>query len=101
MSRFDIYRSPDPRATHPLYLDVQSDLVRTSTRWCVPLLAARPERPVLSGAQQVLRIDAQDWILDTPNILAMPLALLRRPAGRLASEDHLRVDAALDFMLRG
>ena len=29
MPRFDVYRNPNPRATHSLLLDVQSDLVRT------------------------------------------------------------------------
>ena len=26
MLRFDVYRNPNPRATHALYIDVQSDL---------------------------------------------------------------------------
>jgi hypothetical protein len=60
--RFDLYRNPNPRAVHGLYLDVQSDLVSTS--------------PV-------------------------PKALLREHRGRLASDDQLRVESAIEFMLRG
>ena len=33
MPRFDLYRNPNPRASHALFLDVQSDLVTTATRW--------------------------------------------------------------------
>lgn len=101
MPRFDLYLNPNPRASHRLYLDVQSDLVLTSTRWCLPLLVADAATPLLSGAQLTVLLDGQSWVLDAPNILAVPTALLRHPRGRLSSDDQLRVEAALDFMLRG
>jgi hypothetical protein len=100
--RFDFYRNPNPRASHALFLDVQSDLVPTSTRWCVPLLpAAAAGAPAMTGAQAVLTLDGVAWLLDTPNILAVPASLLRSRQGQLSSDDRLRVEAALDFMLRG
>lgn len=101
MPRFDVFRNPNPRATHALFLDVQSDLVRISTRWCVPLLLAPEDLPVLSRAQHRLSIDGQAWLLDTPNILAVPTVLLRAPVGRLQGDDQLLVESAIDFMLRG
>ncbi|HMW23662.1 MAG TPA: CcdB family protein [Burkholderiaceae bacterium] len=101
MARFDLFANTDPRASHGLYLDVQSDLVQTPTRWCVPLRRWRSDRPLLRGAQQLIQVDGDDWVLDTPNILAVPAALLRHPVGRLSPDDHLRVEASLDFMLRG
>lgn len=101
MARFDLFLNPDSRASHGFFLDVQSDLVQTATRWCVPLRRRRSEVPLLRGAQVQIEIDGSDWVLDTPNILAVPGTLLRRPAGRLSPEDQLRVEAALDFMLRG
>jgi hypothetical protein len=101
MARFDLYLNPDPRAAHGLYLDVQSDLVQTSTRWCIPLRRRHPEHPLLRAAQQLLQLDGEDWVLDAPNILSVPTALLRRHRGRLPQDDHLRVEAMLDFMLRG
>lgn len=101
MARFDLFANTDPRASHGLYLDVQSDLVQTPTRWCVPLRRWRSDRPLLRGAQQVIEVDGVDWVLDTPNILSVPTSLLRKRAGRLSLDDHLRVEAALDFMLRG
>ena len=101
MARFDVYRNPNPRASHALLLDVQSDLVRTHTRWCVPLLRAEPSTLVMTGAQRLLSVSAEIWLLDTPNILAVPALLLRSHVARLPGADQLEVEAALDFMLRG
>lgn len=101
MPRFDVFRNPNPRASHGLYLDVQSDLVATSTRWCVPLLQVQPGHPVMTGAQALLMLDGQVWLLDAPNILAVPAVLLRQRQGHLPSDDQLQVESTLDFMLRG
>jgi hypothetical protein len=101
VARFDVYRNPNPRASHGLLLDVQSDLVRTHTRWCVPLLRAEPATAVKTGAQLLLTVTAESWLLDTPNILAVPSLLLRAPVVRLTGPDQLQVESALDFMLRG
>jgi hypothetical protein len=101
MPRFDVYRNPNPRATHALFLDVQSDLVRTATRWCIPLLQAPDGVPVMSRAQQRVHVAGQGWLLDTPNMLAVPAAMLRNHVGRLGSDEQLRVDGCIDFMLRG
>jgi hypothetical protein len=101
VARFDLFRNPNPLASHPLLLDVQCDLVLTSTRWCVPLMPAAAGAPALAQAQAVLLLDGQHWVLDAPNILAVPLAWLRKPQGRLPADDRLRVESALDFMLRG
>jgi hypothetical protein len=101
MPRFDVYRNPNPRATHALLLDVQSDLVRAATRWCVPLFQAHPDLPAMTRAQHRLRIAGQDWLLDTPNVLAVPATLLRAPVGRVNSDEQLLVESAIDFMLRG
>ena len=101
MARFDLFANTDPRASHGLYLDVQSDLVQTPTRWCVPMRRWRADRPLLRGAQQLIEVDGDNWVLDAPNILAVPTTLLRHQIGRLSPDDHLRVEASLDFMLRG
>jgi hypothetical protein len=99
--RFDLYQNPNPRAGHGLYLDVQSDLVRTATRWCLPLRAVSDTPSTLTKAQLVLTIAGVDLLLDTPDILAVPNRLLSAPVVRLKSDDQLRVESALDFMLRG
>ena len=56
---------------------------------------------MMAGAQPQLTVDGQPWIADTPNILAVPAVLLRLKVERLASDDQLRIESALDFMLRG
>ena len=80
---------------------MQSDLVRTHTRWCVPLLLADPAVPLMTGAQLLLTVSGTAWLLDTPNILAVPASLLRSPVLRLDGADQAKVEPALDFMLRG
>ena len=51
MAKFDIYVNPNKTARHSLYVDVQSDFVRLSTRWCIPLSLHLPPKPVIQGAQ--------------------------------------------------
>lgn len=101
MPRFDIYRNPNPRASHAYYLDVQSDLVSTATRWCIPLLAAKPGQPLVNRAQGMLNIHDANYVMDTPNLLAVPAALLRNPMVRLGPSGQSMAEAAIEFMLRG
>lgn len=44
--------------------------------------------------------DGVQWLLDAPNILAVPNTLLGAPVGRLGPDEQLQVERALDFMLR-
>jgi hypothetical protein len=101
MPRFDIFVNPNKAASHLLYVDVQSDFVRLSTRWCIPLSRHVPLKPVIQGAQALIEVDQQGYILDTPNLLAVPASLLRQMAGRLAPGDQLIAESCLEFMLRG
>jgi hypothetical protein len=101
MPRFDIYLNPNRAASHTLFLDVQSDLVSLSTRWCIPLYHHTPPHPYLPGAQAVLEIADRDYVLDAPNILAVPRILLRRKVAHLSGNDRLTAAACIEFMLRG
>lgn len=101
MPRFDLYRNPNPHASHALYLDVQSDLVSTATRWCLPLLAVRAGSVVMSRAQALIEVQGGTYVADTPNILAVPAKLLRQPLGRLAAGAQPQIEAMVEFMLRG
>jgi hypothetical protein len=101
MPRFDIYRNPDRRASHALLLDVQSDLVTTPTRWCVPLRLAERGQSVMQRAQSSLRVGDDLYVLDTPNVLAAPATLLRQPVRRLTEGEQAVVEACIEFMLRG
>lgn len=101
MPRFDVYRNPNRRAKYALYLDVQSDLVNTVTRWCVPLHMAAVGQPVLLRAQSSLKVGEDLYVLDTPNMLAVPATLLRQPVRRLTEGEQAVVEACIEFMLRG
>lgn len=101
MARFDIFVNPNQAAIHLLYVDVQSDFVRLSTRWCIPLSRYVPPRPIVQGAQALIEIDRQEYVLDTPNLLAVPASLLRQRAGRLSSSEQLIAESCIEFMLRG
>ncbi|HOB66680.1 CcdB family protein [Ottowia sp.] len=101
MPRFDVYRNPNRRAKYTLYLDVQSDLVNTVTRWCIPLHAAEPGQPVMQRAQSSLKVGDELYVLDTPNLLAVPATLLRQPLRRLTEGEQAVVEACIEFMLRG
>jgi hypothetical protein len=101
MARFDIYVNPNTTARHPLYIDVQSDFVRLSTRWCIPLSRHLPSQPLIQGAQALIEVGIQEYVLDTPNLLAVPASLLRQQAGRLSSSDQLTAESCIEFMIRG
>lgn len=100
MARFDVFRNPNPRAVHDYLLDVQSDLVTTATRWCVPLKIPTAE-PVMRRAQCMIDVLGVARVADTPNVLAVPLSVLGRPVSRLGGGDQALVEASLEFMLRG
>ena len=101
MPRFDLYRNPNPRASHALFLVVQSDLVTTATRWCVPLRLAVPGQPVMQRAQSSVTVGGDLYVLDTPNVLAVPTRLLRAPIRRLSDGEQAVAEACIEFMLRG
>ena len=101
MSRFDIFVNPNQAATHVLYVDVQSDFVRLSTRWCIPLQRHVPSRPIVQGAQALIEVDQHEYVMDTANLLAVPAVLLRQRAGRLSSSEQLSAESCIEFMLRG
>jgi hypothetical protein len=101
MPRFDIYKNPNPKAAHAFYLDMQSDLVTTATRWCIPLRIAKPGQPVVDRAQGLLKVQGVDCLLDTPNLLAVPRPLLKSPIDRLDAADQAMAESSVEFMLRG
>jgi hypothetical protein len=101
MARFDLFVNPNQAARHLLYVDVQSDFVRLSTRWCIPLSRHVPPRAIVQGVQALIEVDQRQYVMDTPNLLAVPASLLRQPAGRLSSSDQLIAESCIEFMLRG
>ena len=101
MPRFDIYKNPNPKGAHAFYLDIQSDLVTTATRWCIPLRTAKPGQPVVNRAQVLFKVKGVDCLMDTPNLLAVPNTLLKSPVERLDAAAQALAEASVEFMLRG
>ncbi len=101
MPRFDIYKNPNPKGAHAFYLDIQSDLVTTATRWCIPLRIAKPAQPVVVRAQGLVKVQGVNCLMDTPNLLAVPALLLKSPIDRLDAVAQAQAEASVEFMLRG
>ncbi|MES3023388.1 MAG: CcdB family protein [Pseudomonadota bacterium] len=101
MARFDIYVNPAKAARHVLYVDVQSDFVDLGTRWCLPLLRHFSGWPMIQGVQARVVVDSIEFLMDTPSVLAVPLVILRKRAGRLSASEQLDAESCIDFMLRG
>ena len=101
MPRFDIYKNPNPKGAHAFYLDIQSDLVTTATRWCIPVRIAKLGQPVVNRAQGLLKVQGVSCLMDTPNLLAVPNALLKSPVERLDAAAQALAEASVEFMLRG
>lgn len=101
MAKFDIFINPNKAARHRLYVDVQSDFIRLSTRWCIPLSPHAPPRAIMQGVQALIEVDRHEYVMDTPNLLAVPASLLRQQAGRLSSSDQLIAESCIELMLRG
>jgi hypothetical protein len=101
MPRFDIYANPNQAASHAFYVDVQSNFVMTRTRWCIPLLRRMPAKPLLQGAHGLVDVNNVDFVLDTPNLLAVPASLLRQQCGQLKLAEQAIAESCIEFMLRG
>ena len=101
MARFDIYKNPNPKGAHAFYLDIQSDLITTATRWCIPLRAAKPGQPVVNRAQGLFKVQGVNCLMDTPNLLAVPHTLLKSPIDRPDAAAQTSAEASVEFMVRG
>lgn len=96
MARFDIFVDPSG-----YLLDVQSDLLSgLNTRVVVPLMPiARAPKPA-TILNPVFDILEEPHVMVTQFLSAVPLSLLKQPAGTLKSQSE-RVTRALDFLYQG
>lgn len=101
MARFEIFSNPNKAATHAYYVDVQSNFVMLSTRWCIPLLHHRPAMLILAGVQALVTFCDRQYLMDTGNLLAVPASLLRHPNGRLSPDEQSIAESCIEFVLRG
>ncbi|GAB3496292.1 CcdB family protein [Curvibacter fontanus] len=104
MARFDVYANPGEHAsTTPYLLDVQSNLLDgLDSRVVIPLrsLAHFPKVKLSTRLTPVLRIEDQDYLLETPKMAAVPQRVLKTVAASLANE-QAQITAALDFLFQG
>ena len=104
MARFDVYPNPGAHAsTTPYLLDVQSDLLNgLDSRMVIPLRSlehfAKVKLP--TRLTPVLRLNGQDYLLETPKMGAVPLRILKSAVASLA-QDQDRILGALDFLFQG
>jgi toxin CcdB len=104
MAQFAVYRNRNPRtkATFPLLLDVQSDLLEDlRTRVVIPLTkaAALAKRP-LSQLTPTLPFDGETYVLVTPQLAGISWGELGPVAGSL-TDARATILAALDLLLTG
>jgi len=105
MAKYDVFPNTGTHAqTTPYLLDVQSDLLDgLESRVVIPLrrlqnfssTSKRPERLLPS-----MQIGDETFLLDVPQMSAVPKRILRHPITSLVSE-HDRIAAALDFLFQG
>lgn len=104
MAQFTVYRNKNPRtrATFPLLLDVQSDVLEPlNTRVVIPLtkVAGLARKPVSHLAPQVT-FDGDRYVLMTLQLAGVARADLGVQAGSLAPERQT-ILGALDFLFTG
>jgi toxin CcdB len=98
MARFDVYRNPDGSG---YLLDVQANfLSHLNTRVVAPLL---PPDEAPRPAQRLnprFHIGADDVVMVTQFLAAVPSSMLKAPAGTLA-DHHSDIVDAIDFLMQG
>lgn len=104
MARFDVYPNPGSHAnTSPYLLDVQSDLLDgLDSRMVVPLRSLEhfPKVKLPTRLTPMLKVNGQDYLLETPKMGAVPRRILRHPVSSLVDE-QTQITRALDFLFQG
>ncbi|MCL2876514.1 MAG: CcdB family protein [Betaproteobacteria bacterium] len=105
MAKYDVFPNPGAHArTTPYLLDVQSDLLDgLESRMVIPLRCLQDFPSTLKRPERllpVLQIGDEGFLLDVPQMGAVPKRILRYPVASLAYE-HDRIVAALDFLFQG
>ncbi len=99
MARFDVYRLGGFRH---YVVDVQADILRDlSTRVVVPLVALDEQQSETSPRlRPLLTISGTDYVLNTPELAAVPSSRLAERVANLDHQHETIVDA-LDFLMQG
>lgn len=98
MAQYDLYAMPDGAG---YLLDVRVELLEElRTRVVVPLLPRAKGPPPARRLNPVFPLNGADHVMVTQNLAAVPVSILGKPVGSLASQaDELR--NALDMVFIG
>jgi toxin CcdB len=102
--QFTVFRNKNARtrATYPLLVDVQSDLLEDlETRVVIPLtrLATLTKKP-MAVLTPIVAFEGEDYVLLTPQLAGVARTELGTAVGSLANERQAIV-AAVDFLVLG
>jgi toxin CcdB len=104
MAQFCVYRNPNPRskATAPLLLDVQSELLDgLNTRVVIPLcLATTMKGKLMNTLTPVFEIDGKGYALLTPQLAGIPKRHIGAKVADLSAQ-RFSIIAALDLLITG
>ena len=98
MARFQLFDNPDGEG---YLLDVQSDLLDVvRTRVVVPLVSAERVPRAVPRLHPVFRVQGDELVMATHLIATVPIEILDRPQGDLATHRDT-ITAALDMLFSG
>ena len=100
MGRYDVYANPvaSERKHTPYFVDVQnSHIDELGTRVVIPLRREASFGPRASGLHPLLTVSAENMVLDTSAIGAVPSSELRKPVTRLSAQ-RADIQTALDTL---
>lgn len=104
MAQFAVYRNPNARtrATYPLLLDIQSDLLEDlATRVVIPLTSAPAlTRQPMSTLSPWLSVEGQRYLVLTPQLAGVSRADLGSEVANLAAHRDAII-AAIDLLVTG
>ncbi len=104
MAQFDVYRNPNPRskATAPLLLDIQTDLLGgLNTRVVIPLCpAVAMKGRLMKTLTPVFDIAGKSYAMLTPQLAGVTRKDVGAKQANLSAERH-QILAALDLMITG
>ena len=103
MSQFVVYANADASSKKqiPYLLDVQSDLIETAvSRVVVPLVTVERAGGVIGRLMPSLLVGDKRMVMDTAQIMGLPLHMIGKPVADLSHERPV-ILAAIDMLTHG
>ena len=103
MSQFLVYRNADAasRKHIPYFLDVQSDLIKTTgSRVVVPMITPERAGGVIQRLMPLVPVGDESMVMDTSQIMGIPMRMLGKQVADLSNESAT-IMSALDMLISG